>query len=161
MSRLMIGLIVALGFGLVLALWRIDNVSTDRDLAQAEATQQMARADSLRNTLNLTRELADENMQAAAGYQQEIASGNAETERLRRCLADGTCGLRISATCVRDGQPAAAGPGTDAGTPRLTASAEQDYSTLQQGIRDQRAQIVGLQNQLRGLHRVCKLAAVR
>lgn len=147
----------ALGVALILALWRIDNVTTDRDIEAARAVQAEARADSLRNTLSLTRELANEQAQAAASYQTEVKNGRDEADRLRRCIADGTCGLRVSATCVRVDGTDGAGSGADAGAPRLTASAEQDYSALYEGLGQQRAQIIGLQQQLRNLHGRCKI----
>lgn len=156
-NRFLLAVAAAFGVALTLAIWRIDHVTTDRDKAQAAADQQQARADSLRNTLSLTRELANEQAQAAASYQTEVKNGRDEAERLRRCIADGTCGLRVSATCVRVDGADSAGSGADAGAPRLTASAEQDYSALYEGLGQQRAQIIGLQQQLRNLHGRCKI----
>ena len=157
MNRLLLAAIAALGVGLLLALWRIDHVTTDRDTAQAAADLQTARADSLRNTMRLTNELANDQALIAANYQKEL--GNAKTERdgLLDCLARGTCGLRVNATCVRDGAAPTTGPGADAGTPRLTAPAERDYSALREGLTQQRAQIVGLQQALASLHNRCKI----
>lgn len=157
MSRVLLAAIAVLGVGLLLALWRIDHVATDRDLALAVADQQRARADSLRNTLNLTRELADEQSAIAGNYQRELRDAKDEADGLRDCLARGTCGLRVNATCVRDGVSAAAGSSADAGTPRLTATAERDYSALQEGLAQQRAQIIGLQQTLISLHGRCRI----
>ncbi|CAM4032581.1 lysis system i-spanin subunit Rz [Ectopseudomonas alcaliphila] len=157
MNRLLLAVVVVLGVGLLLALWRIDHVTTDRDLARATANQQQARADSLRNTLNLTRELADEQSAIAGNYQKELNNAKTERDGLLDCLARGTCGLRVNATCVRDGAAPAAGSGIDAGTPRLTAPAERDYSALQEGIAQQRAQIIGLQQTLVSLHSRCRI----
>lgn len=159
MNRLLLAVAAVLGVGLLLALWRIDHVTTDRDLAQAAADQQQARADSLRNTLNLTRELADEQSAIASNYQKELNDAKTERDGLLDCLARGTCGLRVNATCVRDGAAPAAGPSADAGTPRLTAPAERDYSALREGLRQQRAQITGLQQALVALHGKCRIGS--
>lgn len=51
---------------MAVALLRLDTVTAQRDSAQAVADQQQARADSLRNILNLTRELAEEQSAIAA-----------------------------------------------------------------------------------------------
>ncbi|TRO13721.1 hypothetical protein EQ828_22060 [Ectopseudomonas mendocina] len=157
MTRALIITIAALGAGLLLALWRIDHVTADRDTAQAVADQQQARADSLRNTLRLTNELANDQALIAANYQKEL--GNAKTERdgLLDCLARGTCGLRVNATCLRDGTAPATGPSIDAGTPRLAASAERDYSALREGLQQHRAQIIDLQQTLVTLHSRCRI----
>ncbi|SDG85797.1 prophage endopeptidase [Pseudomonas flavescens] len=163
MNRVLLTAIAMLGVGLLLALWRIDHVTNDRDTAQKAADQQQARADSLRNTLNLTRELANDQAAVEATYIEEKQRAETDAENLRRCLADGTCGLRVAATCpvVRmDGaRPAAGEP--DAGAPELTAAARRAYPALVAGLKQQRAQIVGLQASLTNLHGKCKIGATR
>ncbi len=159
MNRLLVAAIAVLGVCLLLALWRIDHVTADRDTAQKAADQHQARADSLRNTLNLTRELADEQSAIAGNYQKELRDAKDQADGLRDCLARGTCGLRVNATCVRDGAAPASGPSIDAGTPRLTAPAERDYSALREGLAQQRAQITGLQQALVALHGKCRIGS--
>lgn len=151
-------LIAALGLALILALWRIDNVTSSRDAARDAVTVSDAKVASLRVTLRLSRELMTEQAATETTYLEDVRNAEDEADRLRRCLADGTCGLRVNATCVRvDGaRPAAGEP--DAGTPRLTAAAERAYPALVAGLNTQRAQIIGLQAAITTLHRACKLA---
>lgn len=159
MTRLLLTLIAAMGGLLLAALWRIDHVTASRDAAVTAAAESDARVESLRVTLRLQRELANDQAAIETIYLEEKRSAEDEAERLRRCLADGTCGLRVAATCVRvDGAGPAAGE-PDAGAPRLTAAAERAYPTLVAGLRAQRAQITGLQAELTALHHACKIGA--
>ena len=125
--------------------------------AQARADTAEKVVVSLRGTLRVARELAEDRAVIIEGYTQEVQDARDETDRLNRCLADGTCGLRVSATCVRVDGAGAAVTGADAGTVRLDPGVGQDYSALQQGIKEQRAQVIGLQKELRALHGKCKL----
>ena len=154
-------LIAGLGLALILAMWRIDNVTSDRDEAVKAVTESDAKAASLRVTMRLQRELITDYQVAEAEYQKEKTDAQDEADRLRRCLADGTCGLRVNATCpsVRVGRSTAVTTVSDAGTPELTAAAGWDYSALQQGLKEQRAQIKGLQAALISLHGKCKIGA--
>jgi prophage endopeptidase len=147
----------ALGLALILALWRIDNVTADRDAARDAVTVSDAKAASLRVTMRLQRELITDYQAAEAEYQKEKTDAEDERDRLHRCLADGTCGLRVNATCVRVDRPSAVAGEPDAGAPELTAAAGWDYSALRQGLKVQRAQIKGLQKALISLHSKCKI----
>ncbi|WP_167141289.1 lysis system i-spanin subunit Rz [Pseudomonas sp. OTU750018] len=152
-------LIAGLGLALILALWRIDTVTTARDVARDAVTVSDAKAASLRVTMRISRELITGYQAAEAEYQKEKTDAQDEADRQRRCLADGTCGVRVNATCpsVRVGRSATAATGSDAGAPELTAAAGWDFSALQQGIKDQRAQIKRLQKTLFELHSKCKI----
>lgn len=151
----------ALGLALILALWRIDNVTADLDAARDAVTESDAKAASLRVTMRLQRELITDYQAAEAEYQKEKTDAQDEADRLRRCLADGTCGLRVNAICpsVRVDRSIAVAGEPDAGAPELTAAAGWDYSALQQGLKEQRAQIKGLQKALISLHGKCKIGA--
>lgn len=150
-------LIAGLGLALILALWRIDNVTADRDAARDAVTVSDAKVASLRVTLRISRELVSDYQASEAEYQKEKTDAEDERDRLRRCLADGTCGLRVNATCVRVDRSTAVAGEPDAGSPELTAAAGWDYSALQQGLKEQRAQIKGLQSALISLHSKCKI----
>lgn len=158
--RVLIAIAAALGVLLILALWRIDSVTSERDSAVAAADRSAAKAESLRVTLRISRELITDYQAAEAEYQKETTDAQDEADRLRRCLADGTCGLRVNATCVRVDRPTATAGESDAGTAELTAAAGWDYSALQQGLKEQRAQIKRLQKTLSGLHSKCKIIGV-
>lgn len=154
-------LIATLGLLLILALWRIDNVTSSRDAARDAVTVSDAKVASLRVTLRLSRELMTEQAAIETTYLAEVRSAEDEAEYWRSCSADGTCGLRVAATCpsVRmDGAGAATGE-PDAGAPKLTAAAERAYPALAAGLKTQRAQIIGLQAELTTLHRACKIGA--
>ena len=125
--------------------------------AEARADKAEKVVVSLRGTLRTARELAEDRAVIIEGYTQEVQDARAEAELLQRCLADGTCGLRVAATCVRVDGTGAAVAGADAGTVRLDPGVGQDYSALQQGLKEQRAQVIGLQKELRALHGKCKL----
>ena len=125
--------------------------------AEARADKAENAVVSLRGTLRTARALAEDRAVIIEGYTQEVQDARDETDRLNRCLADGTCGLRVSATCVRVDGAGAAVTGADAGTVRLDPGVGQDYSALRQGIKEQRAQVIGLQKELRALHGKCKL----
>lgn len=159
MTRALLAAMAGLGVLLILALWRADHLGAELDQADRAVVQSEARVNSLRATLSLQRELATDMAKTDADYQTEVKDAQDEAERLRRCIADGTCGLRVNATCpsVRVDRTAAAAGEPDAGTPRLTAAAERAYPALVAGLKAQRAQIIGLQKQLTTLHGKCKI----
>lgn len=163
MTKALLILLAAAGLALVLALSRLDAVTAQRDIAQGAADQAQASVASLRNTLRLQRELATDQAAIDSTYLEDKQRAEADAENLRRCLANGTCGLRVAATCpvVRVDGAGAAASSADAGAPRLTAAAERAYPTLVAGLASQRAQIVGLQAELRLLHGACKIGAVQ
>lgn len=159
MTRLLLIIGAALGLLLLVALWRLDHVTGERDVAVDLAKRGAAAVASLRGTLALQRELATDQAAIETTYLQEKKRAEDYAESLRRCLADGTCGLRVAATCVRvDGAGAAAGE-LDAGTPELTPAARRAYPALVAGIKSHRAQILSLQEQLTTLHGKCKIGA--
>lgn len=159
MTRIMLATIAGLGVLLILALWRVESLGESLEQANKAVLQSGRRAESLRATLALQRELATDTAKIDTDYQAEVKDAQDEAERLRRCIADGTCGLRVNATCpsVRVDRSAAAAGEPDAGAPRLTAAAERAYPALVAGLKTQRAQITGLQKQLTTLHGKCKI----
>ena len=161
MTRFLLITVAALGLLFIAALWRLDHVTSERDTAIDLAKQGAAAVTSLRGTIALQRDLANDQAAIETTYLQEKQRAEDYAESLRRCLAAGTCGLRVAATCPGvpvDGAATAAG-GSDAGTPRLTAAAERAYPALVAGLKGQRAQILGLQEQLITLHGKCKIGA--
>lgn len=160
MTRILLAACAALGLLLLAMLWRLDHVTAERDAAVTAKEGSDAAVASLRVTLRLQRELAADQAAAESTYLEEKQRAEDYAESLRRCLADGTCGLRVAATCPsgRVGQPGATASQPDAGAPELTAAARRAYPALVAGLRTQRAQIVGLQEALVSLHSRCKLA---
>lgn len=159
MTKYLLAAMGALGLALILALWRIDHVTSDRDAAVTDAERSDAKAASLIVTMRLQREIATDQAAIETDYLKETKRAEDEADRLRRCRADGSCWLQVAATCpsVRvDGARAASGE-PDAGSPRLTAAAERAYPDLVAGLKTQRAQITGLQAELILLHSKCKI----
>lgn len=147
-AKLAVALLLAvLGFGAGWTSngWRLD-AARQRDVA-AERTATLAAVRA-----------ADDEREAWATRQAAIDETNSralreakdETSKLRDCVAAGTCGLRIAATCRRADLPGTpAGGGVDTGaSPRLTADAEQAYFALRDGIVTVRAQLAACQETL-------------
>lgn len=157
MTRWLLAAMAGLGVLLILALWRADNLGAELDQAGRAVVQSEARVKSLRATLGLQRELASDMAKTDTDYQAKVKDAQDEADRLHRCIADGTCGLRVAATCVRVDGAATTAAQPDAASPRLTAAAERAYPALVAGLKTQRAQITGLQQQLITLHAKCKI----
>lgn len=159
MIRALVAACAGLAIALALLYLRLDTVVLERDNAVTLAKQSAAAIQSLRNTNRLQRQVATEQ----AAREDDFLKGKQRAEdyadSLHRCLADGTCWLRVAATCpaVRvDGATTAAGE-PDAGAPELTAAARRAYPALYAGLEVQRDQILKLQEQLVSLHRQCKI----
>lgn len=152
MSTVARSLVLALVAGLVVVLWRLDNVSADRDKAVATANTQTAAADSLRSTLRLGRALLTELQQLDEKNTTELSHALDENQRLRADVAAGHQRLRLNATCPAavSADPGAAGV-ADAGSPQLTADARQDYFTLRDQLALTRQQVLGLQDYVRNV----------
>lgn len=83
--------------------------------------------------------------------QEGLKNAQAETNRLRDCLRNGSCGLRVAAKCppVPASSPAASGAIVDHGTAaRLDSAAESAYFALRDGIDQQRRQLEACQARL-------------
>lgn len=85
---------------------------------------------------------------------QALKKANDETERLRRCIADGTCGLRVRAVCpkpavVVSSAAPSSGMGADTSA-RLDRTVEPDYFALRDGINTVQKQLSACQRILRG-----------
>lgn len=163
MIKALLILLAAAVLGLVLAASRISTVTGERDTAQDTATKALASVSSLRGTLRLQRELASDQAAIESTYIEEKQRAEDDAEYYRRCLADGSCGLRVAATCpvMRVDRAGATASEPDAGAPELTAAARRAYPALVAGLRGQRAQIVGLQGELRVLHGKCKIGVAQ
>lgn len=133
-------LAVAFGAGWAVNGWRVGSEVSELKAAHAEVVRVAATGYSKQ----LTQAYADRDAKQAeldniaqAG-RAAIKEAEDETERLRRCLADGTCGLRIAATCPTKPPgvpPAGTGGGVGApASPVLTAAAGQDYLALRANI---------------------------
>lgn len=159
MTRILALITVAMIGLLVLAMWRIDHVTTERDAVVTAKQFSDASLASLRVTLRLQRELANDQAAIDTNFLEDKQHAENEADRLRKCLSDGSCGLRVAASCphMRVDGAGAITSGPDAGVPELTAAARRAYPTLVAGLASQRAQIAGLQQALINLHSKCKI----
>jgi prophage endopeptidase len=133
-------LAAAFGTGWAVNGWRLgDKVS------KLEATHATTVADSMREGLReFSRVVAERDAKQAqlnriaADGLAAIAKAKNETDRLRRCLADGTCGLRIRATCPPPAPDVPGAPGgggvATAPAPFLDPAAGPDYLALRENI---------------------------
>lgn len=80
---------------------------------------------------------------------QELANAKSEIERLRTDLGNGTKRLRIAASCPKLPEATVATGKPDATGPRLNDSAERDYLSLVERIRQSETMINGLQSYIR------------
>lgn len=80
---------------------------------------------------------------------QELANAKSEIERLRTGLSNGTKRLRIAASCPKLPEATASSGKPDATSPRLNDSAERDYLSLVERIRQSETMINGLQSYIR------------
>lgn len=80
---------------------------------------------------------------------QELANAKSEIERLRTDLGNGTKRLRIAASCPNLPEATVATGKPDAAGPRLNDSAERDYLSLVERIRQSETMINGLQSYIR------------
>lgn len=159
MIRALVAACGGLAIAVALLYLRLDTVALERDSAVTLAKQHAASVKSLRNTNRLQRELANDQAAREDAFLKGKQRAEDRADSLHRCLADGTCGLRVAATCpsVRVDGAAAAASEPDAGAPELTATARRAYPALYAGLEVQRDQILKLQEQLVSLHRQCKI----
>lgn len=80
---------------------------------------------------------------------QELANAKSEIERLRTDLGNGTKRLRIAASCPKLPETTVSTGKPDATGPRLNDSAERDYLSLVERIRQSETMINGLQSYIR------------
>lgn len=144
-------LALAFGAGWISQGWRADKALSS---LQAEHALEVAEAES---ATRVAQQLLDEERdkwndeRSRIDYEQtaKLKVAEDETNRLRDCIANGTCGLRINAKCPTPATdvPEAGAPGRmDHGTgPELTADARQNYFALRDGIAKVVAQLAACQ----------------
>lgn len=117
--------------------------------------QAQKRAETAEHSLKLANEIITD-MQTRqrdvaaldAKYTKELAVAKSQLEDLQRCVSSGKCGLRLNATCPKNGATTSGSVG-DASGPRLTDSAQRDYFTLRERITIITGQVNYLQDYIR------------
>jgi prophage endopeptidase len=119
--------------------WRLNAKTAELSVVQGQWTQAKAKAESLRATLKIQRQIDQDTAEAMTHARQA-------NDQLRADLAAGRKRVSVNATCVRDtGTPGSA----DAGTPRLTPDAEQARADLELAAEQYLVQVRGLQQYIR------------
>lgn len=150
---------IAAAFG---AGWAVNGWRHGEEVAELKATHATTVADSLREGLReFSRVVAERDAKqaelsrvSAAGL-ADVEKAKNENDRLRRCLADGTCWVRIAATCPPpspDVPQAPGGRGVDsAGGPIIPAAVQSDILDLRRSIRLTETTLQACQASLRTL----------
>lgn len=128
--------------------WKVnhyrDNAITYKD-QRDKATEKL----SLANTTIKDMQVRQRDVAALdAKYTKELADAKRQLDDLQRCVSSGKCGLRINATCPKNGAARSTGL-DDAASPRLTDAAERDYFILRERIETVTKQLAGLQAYVR------------
>lgn len=126
--------------------WRLDAKDSELSSVQRQYDAAKARAESLKATLKLQRQIDKDTAEA-------FTNARKANDVLRADLAAGRKRVSVNATCVRD--TGASSP-ADAGTPRLTPDAEQARADLELANEQNMVQIRGLQ---RYISQVCLKAS--
>ncbi|WP_025859056.1 lysis system i-spanin subunit Rz [Pseudomonas sp. CHM02] len=130
-------LIAGLAMALVLALWRLDHISTSLDTATERVGVLESQAAAYEQALNV-RDSID------AQYQEAIRNAEQSKPQLVADLDTGVKRVYVRAACV-PANPQPAGR-TDAAAPQLAADARQDYADLVAAHAKVTAQVIGLQD---------------
>ena len=130
------GICAALVIGLLLALWRLDHVSTSLTTAKSRVGVLEGEAKAYEQAITV-RDSIDRQ------YQEAIRNAEDSKPQLVADLNSGARVVYVRAACV-PANPNATGS-TDAATPELAADARQDYADLVAANSKVTAQVAGLQ----------------
>lgn len=138
----LIAVIIALLVGMWYTTSKMQSLNTQLKEITQVAEQQKADLENIQR----------QRVQAAAldiKVTQELANAKSEIERLRTDLGNGTKRLRIAASCPKLPEATVATGKPDATSPRLNDSAERNYLSLVERIRQSETMINGLQSYIR------------
>lgn len=145
MSKLttaLLSVVIALLVGMWYTTSQMQSLNSELKAITQVANQQKADLENIQR----------QRVQAAAldiKVTQELANAKSETERLRTDIGNGTKRLRIAASCPKLPEATATTGKPDATSPRLNDSAERDYLSLVERIRQSETMINGLQSYIR------------
>lgn len=135
--KIIAGICTALAIGLLLALWRLDHVSSSLDTADKLVTALQAQATAYEQALTV-RDSVD------AQYQEAIRNAEQSTPQLVADLGTGVKRVYVRAACVPTDPKSTSS--AHATAPELAADARQDYADLVVANRKVTAQVQGLQS---------------
>lgn len=134
--RIILGICAALAIGLLLALWRLDHVST-RLTTSTDRVGVLERAAASYEQALTVRDSID------SQYQEAIRNAELSKPQLVTDLNAGVKRVYVRAACV-PANPQSTGS-ADAAAPELAADARQDYADLVAAFKKVTAQVEGLQ----------------
>lgn len=138
--KIILGICAALAIGLLLALWRLDHVSTSLDTANELVGTLQGQAAAYEQALTV-RDSID------AQYQEAIHNAEQSKPQLVADLGTGVKRVYVRAACVPANPQPTGSP--DAAPPELAADARQDYADLVAAHAKVTAQVIGLQDYAR------------
>lgn len=130
-------LVAGLAMALVLALWRLDHISTSLDTATERVGVLERQAAAYEQALTVRDSIDTQ-------YQEAIRNAEQSKPQLVADLNAGAKRVYVRAACVpANPQPTGS---ADAATPELAADARQDYADLVAAHAQVTAQVIGLQD---------------
>lgn len=145
MSKLttaLIAVIIALLVGMWYTTSQMQSLSSELKEITQVANQQKAELENIQRQRVQAAELDIK-------VTQELANAKSEVDLIRAGIGDGTKRLRIAASCPKLPETTASSGEPDATGPRLNDSAERDYLSLVERIRQSEIMINGLQSYIR------------
>ena len=145
-----VALALAFGAGWVVQGWRKDAQLQSQRAQHAKTLQTIAeKTAAARDAVQKQeRQMAAQLAELDKQKMEEINAAQSETNRLRRCIAAGTCGVRLNPTAsAASGRGAAdvATPGMDNAAPALDAALQQRVLDLRDAIAEDSAALEYLQ----------------
>ena len=135
--RILAGICAALAIGLLLALWRLDHVSTSLDVSEKLVGTLQGQAAAYEQALTVRDSIDSQ-------YQEAIRNAEQSKPQLVADLGTGVKRVYVRAACVpANPQPTGS---ADAAAPELAADARQDYADLVAAHAKVTAQVIGLQD---------------
>lgn len=134
--KIIFSICAALAIGLLLALWRLDHVSTSLAAAASRVGVLEAESEAYEQALTVRDSIDSQ-------YQEAIRNAEDSKPKLVADLNSGARVVYVRAACV-PANPNATGS-TDAATPQLAADARPDYADLVAANSKVTAQVEGLQ----------------
>lgn len=145
--KILAGICAALAIGLLLALWRLDHVSTSLGAATKRVGVLEGQAEAYEQALTVRDSIDTQ-------YLEAISNAELSKPQLVADLDTGVKRVYVRAACV-PANPKPTGS-ADAAAPELAADARQDYADLVAANAKVTAQVIGLQDFITN---VCKRAA--
>jgi len=145
MTKILISAIAALLLCVGLLWWQLGEKMEQVGSIKSDLSTATARAESLKGTLRLQRELNADAEALDTRNARKLTDAQAENDRLAAAVESGTQRLRIKADCPRVPTTAGTASMDDAGTAELSADARPDYHALRRQITVTEQALAGLQ----------------